>query len=150
MSSLRIFLAALVAVLTLCGAGQAQTTLTALARVGAEGVKIVQEGRATEISLTLSQPVPWRVFTLDAPRRVVVDFSEVAWDGVRIINDSGHVANARTGVFQPGWSRLHHRCAGADQLRWCPVHERRAGGPGARAVQLPRRPRQQSRQTRSQ
>ena len=35
-----------------------------------------------EVVLYLSQPVPWRVFTLDDPRRLVIDFREVDWRGV--------------------------------------------------------------------
>jgi N-acetylmuramoyl-L-alanine amidase len=91
----------------MCSVAMAQGSLTAMARVtGADGVVLSDRGSGTEITMTLSQPVPWRVFTLDNPRRVVMDFSEVAWTGVGFDNDSGNIVDARTGVFQPGWSRL--------------------------------------------
>jgi N-acetylmuramoyl-L-alanine amidase len=38
--------------------------------------------RRVTLRLGLSQPVPFRVFALDDPWRVVVDFREVLWDGV--------------------------------------------------------------------
>jgi N-acetylmuramoyl-L-alanine amidase len=108
MGSLRTLAALALFVLSLAGAAAAQGELTPLARMaGDEGVRLVDAryGR-TGLSLTLSQPVPWRVFTLDAPRRLVIDFGEVDWSGVEIFNDSAHVAEVRTGVIQPGWSRM--------------------------------------------
>ncbi len=65
-------------------------------------------GGGTELELQLSQGVPWRVFTLDEPARLVVDFREVDWrdtDPVAM-NTSKHIASLRMGAFRPGWSRL--------------------------------------------
>ncbi len=56
--------------------------LTALARVDADRSFVQDAAHGVDLTLSLSQPVPYRVFTLDAPRRLVLDFSEVAWDGV--------------------------------------------------------------------
>jgi N-acetylmuramoyl-L-alanine amidase len=107
MSSLRHLLVLAAICCALCLPARAQTDLTALARVtGPDGVSLVDRGGVTEITMTLSQPVPWRVFTLDDPWRLILDFAEVDWSGANMTNDSGRVAEARTGIFQPGWSRL--------------------------------------------
>jgi N-acetylmuramoyl-L-alanine amidase len=108
MGSLRILAALALFLSSLAGTAAAQTDLRALARVTGEGgvtLASTPEG-ATEVALTLSQPVPWRVFTLDDPRRVVLDFAEVDWAGVPVANDSADVAGVRTGVVEPGWSRM--------------------------------------------
>jgi N-acetylmuramoyl-L-alanine amidase len=61
-----------------------------------------------DLSLDLSQPVPWRVFTLSDPMRLVVDFREVDWTRAQAsqLDQSDHIASLRMGPFQPGWSRL--------------------------------------------
>ncbi|PID35114.1 MAG: N-acetylmuramoyl-L-alanine amidase, partial [Rhodobacterales bacterium] len=62
------------------GAGQAgqgtppDPALTALARL-AEPPRLQDTRRGAVLELSLTQPVPWRVFTLDAPPRLVLDFS---------------------------------------------------------------------------
>ena len=54
-----------------------------MARVDATQSSIEDARRGgAEIKLTLSQGLPWRVFTLDSPRRLVIDFREVDWTGV--------------------------------------------------------------------
>lgn len=84
--------------------------LTALARVDPEpsGIEDSWWGR-TQVTLHLSQGVPFRVFTLDAPARLVVDFREVDFSGLRaqdLLATPGRVTDVRFGAFQPGWSRL--------------------------------------------
>ena len=84
--------------------------LSALARVdpSASGITDGWFGR-TDIALHLSQGVPFRVFTLDDPARLVVDFREIDFDGLRaaaFLNDSTRINSVRFGAFQPGWSRL--------------------------------------------
>jgi N-acetylmuramoyl-L-alanine amidase len=84
--------------------------LTALARVD-PAASAVSEGwfGRTDISLRLSQGVPFRVFTLDAPARLVVDFREVDFTGLRaedLLGEGGRIAAIRFGAFQPGWSRM--------------------------------------------
>ncbi|MGI1663185.1 N-acetylmuramoyl-L-alanine amidase [Palleronia sp. KMU-117] len=110
MGSLRLLAALAFLFLSLFPAlpAAAQGDLRALARVtGPGGLSLTQAADgATELRLTLSQPVPWRVFTLDAPQRVVLDFAEVDWAGVPVTNDSAQVAAARLGVVEPGWSRI--------------------------------------------
>ena len=84
--------------------------LSALARVDASASSIADGwwGR-TDLTLRLSQGVPFRVFTLDDPARLVVDFREVDFDGLRsasLLGTTGRISAVRFGAFQPGWSRL--------------------------------------------
>ncbi len=90
------------------GAAQAQQML-ALARLDATRSFIRDEGRGgLAIDLHLTQAVPYRVFTLDEPRRLVVDFREVDWGGVKAADllQGSQASGARFGVFRPGWSRM--------------------------------------------
>ncbi len=71
-------------------------------------VKTDWRGR-TEFNLRLTQGVPFRVFTLENPARLVLDFREVDWSGVKsidLLQDSTEINDLRFGAFQPGWSRL--------------------------------------------
>ena len=84
--------------------------LGALARVDADKSKIEDKwfGR-TEVTLGLSQGVPYRVFMLGDPPRLVVDFREVLFDDLRksdLLTRAGRVTDVRFGPVQPGWSRL--------------------------------------------
>lgn len=106
---MRRFLLSLCCALWLAPVAQAQD-LTALARVEPAASRIADGwfGR-TDMALHLSQGVPFRVFTLDSPARLVVDFREVDFDGLRaadFLQDSKHIAEVRFGAFQHGWSRL--------------------------------------------
>jgi N-acetylmuramoyl-L-alanine amidase len=80
--------------------------LGALARF--EGGRFEDRWGGAEIRLELSQGVPWRVFTLAQPNRLVIDFREVAWgDGVSDDMFAGdRFGDVRVGAFRPGWSRL--------------------------------------------
>lgn len=83
--------------------------MSALARLDASRSFIRDAGRSgLAIDLHITQAVPYRVFTLDAPRRLVVDFREVNWGGISADNLlSGDQATAvRFGLFRPGWSRI--------------------------------------------
>lgn len=91
----------------LAAPGQAQD-LTALARVDGAASFLRDTGRGVELELHLSQPVPYRAFTLDSPRRVVLDFSEADWDGLDVarFDDAKAVTQIAVGGFRPGWSRM--------------------------------------------
>lgn len=104
MSRLRTFclLTALWAALPLAAMAEG---LTALARLDPTASSVTDTAGGTELTLALSQPVPWRVFTLDDPRRLVLDLSDVTW-GAGPAETSAHVTDLRTGTFRPGWSRL--------------------------------------------
>jgi N-acetylmuramoyl-L-alanine amidase len=109
MNPMRRFALSLSWGLCLCLSTPAQAQeLTALARVNAADSSIVDNRGGAALVLSLSQAVPFRVFTLDAPRRLVLDFSEVAWDGLTEegFDRAAVVSGVKMGVFQPGWSRM--------------------------------------------
>lgn len=60
------------------------------------------------VELGLPKIVPYRVFTLDDPRRLVLDFEGVTFEGLSPEDIlSGDRANAvRFGPLRPGWSRM--------------------------------------------
>lgn len=62
----------------------------------------------TDLTLKLSQGVPWRVFTLTDPYRLVLDFREVDWQGgtLQELDQSELVLAVRAGPVRQGWSRL--------------------------------------------
>ena len=80
--------------------------LGALARFEAGNVR--DRWGATELRLEISQGVPWRVFTLTNPNRLVMDFREVQWGEVdpNTLNASDRISAVRMGAYRPGWSRL--------------------------------------------
>lgn len=81
--------------------------LSALARLDPATSSIADRGEALEITLALSQPVPWRVRLADDPRRIIMDFREVDLAKLRDIpQDSSRIAAIHAGSFRPGWSRL--------------------------------------------
>jgi N-acetylmuramoyl-L-alanine amidase len=79
-----------------------------LARVDMAQSGVRDAGSGLEIDLRLTQPVPFRVFTLDEPRRLVVDFREVDWTGVSVaaLLNADRASDLRFGPLRPGWSRL--------------------------------------------
>jgi hypothetical protein len=80
----------------------------ALARVVPEETRVETGGGGVTLRLGLSQPVPFRVFALDDPWRVVVDFREVIWDGVpTAFGRSRACPRSRWArPSRPGWSRM--------------------------------------------
>jgi N-acetylmuramoyl-L-alanine amidase len=110
MSRWRSILMVIGAALTLCfgmsAQGQAQE-LSALARLDAGASEIADAGQGLQVTLALSQAVPWRVRLLDGPPRLVLDFREVDWAGLADMPvTSDRLMGLRAGVFRPGWSRL--------------------------------------------
>jgi N-acetylmuramoyl-L-alanine amidase len=90
--------------------GVAAQDLSGLARVDMDksGISDGWFG-GTTLTLALSQGVPFRVFSLDDPARLVVDFREVDFAGVTaaaLLREPGRVSGVRFGTFRPGWSRL--------------------------------------------
>ena len=82
--------------------------LTALARYFPEESIALDNAAGTSVRIAVSQGVPFRYFTLDDPRRLVLDFHEVDWTGFdpERFEKSERIAGARTGIVQPGWSRM--------------------------------------------
>lgn len=81
---------------------------SALARVDVEASRISDTDDGMRLKLGLTQGVPFRAFTLDAPPRLVLDFREVDWRGVdpRLLDWADAAQAVRVGGFRPGWSRM--------------------------------------------
>lgn len=97
------------------GARDGAQDFGALARVLPEAARFGDGRRGGAVlSLGLSQGVPWRVYTLADPDRLVVDFREVDWTGFDPEAARGGVRleAVRVGRFRPGWSRLVADLAG--------------------------------------
>ncbi len=92
----------------------AQEGFGGLARLNAESSAITAKRGELQIQLALSQGVPFRIFTLDAPERFVIDFREVDWAGTLgpELVQTDLVRTARVGGFRPGWSRMVLELAG--------------------------------------
>ena len=82
--------------------------LVGLARVDAQRSSLSDGDGLVRLQLGLSQPVPYRVFTLDAPFRLVLDFSVLDWQGLdaEAFNQSETVTEIRIGTFRPEWTRM--------------------------------------------
>lgn len=98
---------ALLLLLVMSGSVAAQD-LRAVARIDPAASSITDANRGLSMTLSLSQAVPWRIFVRDDPARVVLDFREVAWDGVNrgALDQADGVTRLRVGNFRPGWSRM--------------------------------------------
>lgn len=81
---------------------------SALARLDVTQSGAQDRSRRTEVALLLSQAVPYRVFTLDDPRRLVMDFREVDFRDVDAAAFTGSdvIEGARFGPLRSGWSRM--------------------------------------------
>lgn len=88
--------------------------LVGLARLDVAQSGVEDLGTGLEAKLYLSQPVPWRVFTLDGPPRLVMDFREIDWRGATragLLN-ADNATDLRFGTLRPGWSRMEVDLAG--------------------------------------
>jgi N-acetylmuramoyl-L-alanine amidase len=109
MSSFTRFGLAVLVALCLGGTARAEGAgFTGLARLDATDSRIVADGPGVSLRLALSQGVPWRVFTLDGPPRLVLDFREVDWRGAGATGlvATDRVRGLRMGQIRPGWSRM--------------------------------------------
>lgn len=91
---------------------------SALARIDAQTSRVRDVGAGAQVSLGLSLGVPYRLFTLDGPPRLVLDFQEVDWSGLTsaALLEGEHVTAAQFGTYIPGWSRLVLELAGPMQV----------------------------------
>ncbi len=80
----------------------------AVARIDPAQSRIEDFGADLRIELVLSRPVPWQVYTLDAPRRLLVDFNEVDFSQTDLaaIVASDTISLLSVERVGPGWSRL--------------------------------------------
>jgi N-acetylmuramoyl-L-alanine amidase len=90
----------------LSGTASAQEGSRALARLEAGPSFVELSKKGGQIELWLSQPVPYRIFTIAEPRRLVIDFNELAWEGVKAQDLTRRPEALRMGLYQPGWSRM--------------------------------------------
>lgn len=80
-----------------------------LARVdNTQSVMNDRDSGTVQIDLYLSLGVPYRVFTLADPPRLVMDFQEVDWSGLDEdqFDQSDRIDAVKFGTYVPGWSRL--------------------------------------------
>lgn len=103
-----MFLVLLVVMFTTFAINADAQGLTALARVDPDRSQAVDRWGGVDIQIGLSQPVPYRVYTLEAPWRLVVDFSVVDWDGLDPdhFDQSDRITNLRAGAVRADWSRI--------------------------------------------
>lgn len=110
MKALVWIMALLLAVLSgsgLMGPGAARAeALSALAQLDAGRSSLVAKGAGLELTLAISQPVPWRARMLDGPPRMILDFREVDFTGLSKLSLPAGLTALRAGSFRPGWSRL--------------------------------------------
>jgi len=107
---IRAVLSLTLAALTVCfmTLGASAQGFGVLARLISEESRIADTGRGVELTLGMSQPVPFRVFTLADPARVVMDFRELAfgdWTETQALPE-GIASLAAGPARQAGWSRL--------------------------------------------
>ena len=82
--------------------------LGGLARVDPLDSRVADAGAGAEIVLALSQPVPFRVYTLTDPRRLMVEFREVDFVGLEPADllRPGRIGRIDFDRPRPGWSRM--------------------------------------------
>lgn len=106
---LRPFLAACVFFLSgFAATAQSGADLAALARLLPETSHVSGDAGGVTLALGLSQPVPYRVFSLGDPARIVIDFREVAFgDWPQTVDWPAAIASGDAGPARmAGWSRL--------------------------------------------
>ena len=109
---IRHFLGVMALLLAVVSAGAQE--FRALARLDAGRSTIVDTAGGVEITLGISQPIPFRAYLLAAPPRLVLEFSELDLAGVSLapIDRSAAVSGMERGVADPGWTRLTATLAG--------------------------------------
>ena len=62
----------------------------------------------TEIRIQHTQGVPFRIYTLDAPKRLIVEFNSVIFAGFEeaMFSRSQSITGVRAGALKSGWSRM--------------------------------------------
>ncbi|MDQ2089120.1 N-acetylmuramoyl-L-alanine amidase [Marimonas arenosa] len=102
---IRVFVAAFAIVLASIAGAQ---DFSGLARVDPESSRVSDLRSGLHLELGLSQGVPYRVYTLPDPDRMVLDFREVDWTGLETdtLARAAGVNAVRFGGVRPGWSRM--------------------------------------------
>jgi N-acetylmuramoyl-L-alanine amidase len=110
-----------------------------LARINADQSHVSDEGRkGVEVTLNLSQGVPYRLFTLTEPPRLVMDFKEVDWTGLAgdAFIRTDRISNAQFGTYVPGWSRMVLNLAGPMEVSQAGLSVNQTTGGARLAVSL--------------
>ncbi|MGH1355678.1 MAG: N-acetylmuramoyl-L-alanine amidase [Thalassovita sp.] len=106
---MRSFIWVILMLLALVPARPQAQELSGLARVDV-GYSQIRDtwGGGLSVELALTQGVPYRVYTLDDPRRLVMDFREIDWTNVSkdVLLNANRASDVRFGAFRPGWSRM--------------------------------------------
>lgn len=86
----------------------AMACAVAAARAGSvDAVRIGPNGPQHRLEFDMSERPPFRVFTLEAPYRIVVDFPETEWNIAEPEFSAGFpVSRMRFGLYKPGRSRM--------------------------------------------
>jgi N-acetylmuramoyl-L-alanine amidase len=115
---MRIWLMRLALLVSAVSAQAQEAGFSGLARLDPARSAITDAGGGLEVTLALSQGVPWRVFTLDDPARLVLDFREVDWQGAGAgdLIAGQRALGLRLGQIRPGWSRMVVDLAGPHVL----------------------------------
>ena len=103
MSSLRRFTCAISVALALCV--PALAAAMDLSVVDADASVLRDHGEGVEVTLHLSVAVPWRVFTVDAPRRLVLDLDGAQWP-LALPDETDRAGPAELTAFGSDWSRM--------------------------------------------
>lgn len=106
--------------LMIWAAQAAAQEFSALARIDAARSQITDLGRdGVAVDLYMEPGVPYRIFTLDGPPRLVIDFQEVDWTGLApaALLKTDRIAGVQFGAYVPGWSRLVADLGGPFALR---------------------------------
>lgn len=109
---------ALLLLLLLAAAPVRAQDFSALARLDVAQSQVRDDGAGLSVRLYLSQPVPFRAFTLADPWRLVLDFRELDFRGAtrQGLLNADNATTLRFGSFRPGWSRLVIELAGPMEL----------------------------------
>jgi N-acetylmuramoyl-L-alanine amidase len=78
---------------------------TVQARVLVDDTTLATTTDGVDLTLALSQPVPYRVRLLPAPPRLVIDFNTLDWDGLDL-NEQAGLRSVRVGHRGDGWARM--------------------------------------------
>lgn len=92
----------------LAGAAGALLWSQSAAALSALGVRLGDHSGFVRVVLDLSESVPFSLFTLAEPYRVVIDLPEMEWDFREqgVMGGGGLIQAVRYGLFQPGNSRI--------------------------------------------
>lgn len=78
---------------------------TVQARVLVDDTTLATTAEGVDLTLALSQPVPYRVRLLPAPPRLVIDFNTLDWGGLDLNGQAG-LRSVRVGHRGDGWARM--------------------------------------------